>query len=142
MLRKRSARALAGGLTAVLLLGSVATALAAVTGAFSGRTSQKQPISFRVAHGYVTHLQFHINVRCPNGDIWNVFDRGFSKIKINKFHKFGKRFTNTDSPTQAEAEIKGTVFQHRVTGSLFGRQIIEKEQHFCSGRATFSLRKH
>ena len=48
MIRKRSARALAGGLAVILLLAAASAAYAAVTGNFSGKTKQKQAISFHV----------------------------------------------------------------------------------------------
>ena len=136
---KRSARALAGGLIAVFLLVAASAAYAAVTGTFSGKTSQKQSISFRIAHGYLTHLQFVVHERCPNGDVWKASDRGFPKIKINKFHKFDKRFSS--DTINARARIKGTVFQQKVTGTVFEGRVIAKEHAFCSGRATFSLHK-
>jgi hypothetical protein len=141
MIRKRGARALIGALLLVLLLTSGGVALAVVTGKLSGRTSQKQPISFRLAHGDITRLEFHINDRCPSGNIWNADDHGFGRLRINKFHKFGNRFSDTSSARPATAEIKGTVFRHKVVGSLFDRRFIPKEHHYCSGRATFSLHR-
>ena len=51
----------------VLVLAS--TAYAVVTGSFSGKTGQKQSISFHVGHGKVTNLDFHIRDKCPSGHI-------------------------------------------------------------------------
>ena len=139
MFRKRSARALAGGLAVLLLLVAASAAYAAVTGTFSGKTSQKQPISFRVAHGYVTNLRFTIRERCPNGDIWKAQDHGFPKIKINKLHKFDERFSN--KVLNARAEIKGTVFRRKVTGSIFEGRVIAKEHKFCSATVKYTIHK-
>jgi len=139
MIRKRSARALAGGLAVIVLLVAASVAYAAVTGTFSGQTGQKQPISFRVAHGYVTNLQFTIRERCPNGDIWKATDHGFPKIKINKFHKFDEPFSN--KVLKARAEIKGTVFKQKVTGSIFEGRVIAKEHKFCSATVKFTAHK-
>ena len=139
MFRKRSARALAGGLAVILLLVAASAAYAAVSGTFSGKTKQKLPISFHVGHGRVTGLDFHIRDKCPSGHVYAVHDFNFPAIKINKFHKFDQRFSNKG--LNAEAEVKGTVFKRKVTGSVAEGRVIAKEHHFCSGSTTFSIRK-
>ena len=77
MIRKRSARALAGGLIVALLLISASAAYAAVSGSFSGQTNQKQSISMQVGHGRVTNLQFHVKDTCPSGHVWLIHDFNF-----------------------------------------------------------------
>ena len=111
MIRKRSARALAGGLAVILLLAAASAAYAAVTGTFSGKTKQKQAISFHVGHGHVTQLDFHIRDTCPSGHMYAVHDFNFPAIKINKSHKFDQRFSNKG--LNARAEIKGTIFKQQ-----------------------------
>ena len=139
MIRKRSARALAGGLATILLLVAASAAYAAVSGKFSGQTKQKLAISFHVGNGRVTGLDFHIRDKCPSGHFYGVHDFGFPAIKINKSHKFDQRFSNKG--LNARAEIKGTIFKHKVTGSIAEGRVIPKEHHFCSGSTTFSIHK-
>ena len=116
MIRKRSARALAGGLAVILLLAAASAAYAAVTGHFSGKTNQKQSISFHVAHGRVNNLDFHIRDTCPSGHKYAIHDFHFPAIKINSKHKFDERFQSTSGPN-AEVEITGTVFASRSRAS-------------------------
>src|ERR1700729_2989290 len=97
MIRKRSARALAGGLAVVLLLVAASSAYAFVTGSFSGTTGQQQSISFHVGHGKVTKLQFRIRDVCPNGKMYVIHDFNFPFIKINTKHKFDGKFKSTST---------------------------------------------
>jgi hypothetical protein len=136
MIRTRSARAL-GGLIVTLGLVFATGAYAAVIKRFSGETSQHQSISFRVAHGYVTHMQFRILDKCPSGRVWQIHDYGFDKIHINRFHKFDQLFSSKKS--NATARISGKVRRKRVTGRLTERRFIDEEHHFCNGSATFAL---
>jgi hypothetical protein len=137
MIRKRSARALAGGLSVVLLLVVASTAYAFVTGTFSGKTGQKQPISFHVAKGKVTHLQFHIKDTCRNGQVYAIHDFGFPSIKINKFHKFDR--TIPSATTDAKVEITGTVGPKQVTGKVSDARTIA-HQH-CMGVTKYTVHK-
>jgi hypothetical protein len=137
MIPRRSERALAGGLTVVLVLVFAVGAYAAVTKRFSGKTSQHQSISFRTAHGYVTHLQFTILDKCPSGHIWQIHDYGFEKIHVNKFHRFRQRFRSTTG--KATAIISGRVGRKRVTGALSEHRFIGREHHVCSGAAKFTV---
>ncbi len=139
MIRKRSARALAGGLATILLLVAASAAYAAVTGTFSGQTNQKQSISFTVAHGRVTHLQFHIRDTCPSGHKYAIHDFNFPAIKINSQHKFDGRFNSTT--TKAQVEITGTVFSKHVKGKLAEVRTISKEHAQCAGVTKYTVNK-
>lgn len=139
MFRKRSARALAGGLAIVLLLAAASATYAAVSGHFSGKTGQKQSISFNVGHGRVSHLQFHIKDTCPSGHVYAVHDFNFPNIKINSKHKFDGRFKSTT--TDAKVEITGTVFPKLVTGKLAEIRRIGKEHARCTGVTKYTARK-
>jgi hypothetical protein len=140
MIRKRSARALAGGLAVILLLAAASAAYAAVTGHFSGKTNQKQSISFDVAHGRVNNLDFHIKDTCPSGHVYAIHDFHFPSIKINKFHKFDQRFRSLTGP-KAEVEITGTVFRRQVKGQLVEIRHINKERADCLGRTKYTVHK-
>jgi hypothetical protein len=139
MIRKRSARALAGGLATILLLVAASAAYAAVSGHFSGKTNQRQSISFDVAHGYVAHLDFHIRDTCPSGHKYAIHDFNFPKIKINSKHKFDGRFKSTT--TNAQVEITGTVFRKQVTGKLAEVRTISKEHAQCAGVTKYTVHK-
>lgn len=139
MIRKRSARALAGGLATILLLVAASAAYAAVSGTFSGKTNQKQSISFNVAHGRVTHLQFHIRDTCPSGHKYAIHDFNFPPIKINSKHKFDGRFKSTT--TNAQVEITGTVFAKQVNGRVAEVRTISKEHAQCAGVTKYTVHK-
>lgn len=139
MIRTRSARALAGGLVIVLLLVAASAAYAAVTGTFSGETNQRQSISFNVAHGRVTHLQFHIKDTCPSGHVYAIHDFNFPKITINSAHKFDGKFSSTTS--KAEVEITGTVEAEQVKGQLLELRVIPKEHQTCRGKTRYTVHK-
>lgn len=140
MIRKRNARALAGGLSVVLLLVVASTAYAFVTGTFRGKTGQGRSIKFHVAKGKVTHLQFHIEDKCPNGHLYAVHDFGFPSIKINKFHKFDATFAAKHGP-KAQVEIIGTVSPTQVKGKLIELRHINKEDADCAGRTKYTVHK-
>jgi hypothetical protein len=139
MIRKRSARALAGGLIAVLLLISASAAYAAVSGSFSGTTNQKQSISMHVGHGSVTRLQFHVKDTCPSGHVYIIHDLNFPGIKINKLHKFDAKFVSTS--TKAQAEISGTVSKSEIKGKVLDVHFIKSEHHNCTGVTRYTVHK-
>jgi hypothetical protein len=139
MIRKRSARALAGGLAVILLLAVASAAYAAVTGHFSGKTNQEQSISFDVAHGRVNNLDFHIRDTCPSGHKYAIHDFHFPPIKINSKHKFDGRFKSTT--TDAKVEITGTVFNKQVKGKLAEVRTISKEHAQCAGVTKYTVHK-
>jgi hypothetical protein len=137
MIRKRSARALAGGLAVVLLLVAASSAYAFVTGSFSGTTGQQQSISFHVGHGKVTKLQFRIRDVCPNGKMYVIHDFNFPFIKINTKHKFDGKFKSTT--TNAQVEITGTVQSKQVKGKLAEIRTIKGSR--CVGLAKYTVHK-
>ncbi len=137
MFRKRSARALAGGLSIVFLLVAASSAYAFVTGNFSGTTGQKQSISFRVGHGKVTKLQFHIKDTCPSGHVYAIHDFNFPGIKINTKHKFDGRFKSTT--TNAQVEITGTVRSKQVKGQILELRRIKGQT--CVGKTKYTVNK-
>jgi hypothetical protein len=137
MIRKRSARALAGGLSIVFLLVVASTAYAVVTGSFSGKTGQKQSISFHVGKGKVTKLDFHIRDKCPNGHIYAIHDFHFPSIKVNPNHKFDGRFKSTN--TDAQVEIVGTVHSMQVKGKIAEIRTIKGAK--CAGLTKYTVNK-
>jgi hypothetical protein len=137
MFRKRSARALAGGLSIVCLLVAASSAYAFVTGNFSGKTGQKQSISFHVGNGKVSKLQFRIRDVCPNGRMYVIHDFNFPFIKINTKHKFDGKFKSTT--TNAQVQITGTVQSKQVTGKIAEIRTIKGKR--CVGLAKYTAKK-
>jgi hypothetical protein len=138
MIRMRSGRALAGGLTVILVFAFATGAYAASIHKYSGKTSQNQPISLQTAHGYLTHLQFQINDKCPNGHLWKIHDFNFPKFRV-KHGKFDQTFKAKTGV--AKAQIKGTVTDHTATGTISETRHIAKEHANCSGKTTFSINR-
>jgi hypothetical protein len=126
------------GLTLSGLLASAALAYAAARARYDGRTSQRQPISFRVSGGYVRKLDFHIIDRCANGQRLINHDFGFTPIRISR-SRFGGTFL--DPVHHGRAIVNGTVAHGRARGSLFDRTRDPRTHRICKGRATFSLRR-
>jgi len=142
MIRKRSARALAGGLATILLLVAASAAYAAVSGKFSGKTGQKQSISFHVGNGQLTNMRFGVLLKCPSGHTYLGHDKVLGAIKINAKHRFDKKLASTTSPTTDELEVSGTVFSKKVTGKLTEHLQIKKEKNaICVGRTSYTAHK-
>jgi hypothetical protein len=138
MTRLRSRRGLAGTLAALTVPILAAVAHGASVSTYRGRTSQHLPISFTISGGRLGKLQFSINDRCPNGDVWRVHHFGFHSIKVSH-SRFSQRYTSTDP--RATVEIKGRIRRRKATGTLVDRTLIEREHQFCQGTATFSARR-
>jgi hypothetical protein len=134
MIRKRSARALAGGLVVVLLLLSGTAAYAAgVVKRFSGTTGQQEPISFRIAHGYLTHLQFNLTLTCRGGH-QVTYGNAFPKFPV-KHSKFDRRFVNKSF--SGHAVVSGTVGK-KVTGKIRMSRSVRGHKGLCSGSTRFT----
>ncbi len=127
----RSLAVVAGGV-AVLLC--AAAALAAVR--FSGRTSQRQPISFSVSGGYVRTLDYRIVDRCPAHKKLINHDFGFTPIRITRSH-FGGTFI--DPAHDGSAVVSGIISGRRVKGSLSDRTRDARTGRICNGTAQFNL---
>jgi hypothetical protein len=138
MNRTRSARALAGGLIVISVLAFATAAYAATVRTYSGKTSQHQSISFQTARGYLTHVQFYINDKCPSGHLWRIHDFNFPKIRVSDGHFSQKFKAKTGS---AFAQIKGTVATRQAWGTISERRLIPQEHHICSGSAKFTIKR-
>lgn len=125
--------------TSCVLLVSVACAATSADGSYSGRTSQKQAISFQVASGSVKTLRYRINDRCPNHKRLSVRAWGFPPLRIKQGH-FGGTFV-AKAPATATAVISGTVSGTNVRGTLSDRTRNRRTHRLCTGTATFSLKR-
>jgi hypothetical protein len=104
---------------------------------FAGRTSQRRPISFTLAGGAITHLQYRIVDRCPGGRLLFVHDWGFPALPV-KDSKFGGTFA-AKPPQKATAVVSGTVSGRTVRGTLSDRTRNRRTHKFCTGKASFKL---
>jgi hypothetical protein len=131
------ARTLATLMTVACVLSAPASA--ATTGiVYKGRTSQDKPIRLTIAAGHVKNLRFTIVIACAShhrysGPVW-----GFSAIAIK-----GGRFSVavTSHAPKAKATVSGRVGSHRVRGSVHLRRYVAPEHGFCTGSATFDLKR-
>lgn len=126
------------GFVVLLLALGVGVASAASPGKYTGQTSQKRTISFRLSGNQVTGLRFQLNATCPSHHVWKVTALGFPAIKVVNSH-FKETFGS--SKPSATATIKGTVLAKKVTGSLSMRRFISQEHANCTGSATFTARR-
>jgi len=128
---------LAGTLAGLTVLVLAAVAHGASATRYRGRTSQHLPISFTISGRRLAMLQFSIDDKCPNGDVWRVRHFGFHAIKVTG-SRFGERFNSSDP--RATVEVKGRIRKGKVTGTLFDHTLIKPEHHFCRDTATFTAR--
>jgi hypothetical protein len=110
------------------------------SGSYSGRTSQKRPISLRITGSLVKALRYRIDDRCQGGKRLFVRAWGFPPLAI-KHHRFGGTFV-AKAPASAKAIIRGTVSGTKVTGTLSDRTRNRRTHRLCTGKATFSLTRH
>ncbi len=126
--------------TSCLVLASVTNAAPSADGGYSGTTSQRRSISFRLSAGAVRRLRYRIDDRCPAGRRLIVRAWGFPALKI-AHHRFGGTFV-AKPPASAKAVIAGTVSGATVRGTLFDHTRNRRTHRLCTGRATFSLKRH
>jgi hypothetical protein len=123
--------------TSCLVIASVACAATSADGSYSGKTSQKQTISFRIASGSVRVLRYRIDDRCPGGKRLSIRAWGFPPLRIKRGH-FGGTFV-AKAPASAKAIVTGTVSRRAISGVLTDRTRNRRTRRLCTGRATFSL---
>lgn len=127
------------------LLGAGAAHVASAAGVLgeaesdlAGRTSQKLPISMKLAGATVTGLRYQIEDRCPGGRRLRIRAWGFPPLAI-KASRFNGKFT-AEPPHSATSTISGEVSGQTISGSLLDRTRSPKTHRICTGRATFRLR--
>ncbi len=123
--------------TSCLSIASFAYAAASADGGYSGRTSQRRAISFRISQGAVRQLRYRIDDRCPGGKRLVVRAWGFPALKITG-DRFGGTF-KAKAPASAKAVISGTVSGTTVRGTLSDRTRNRASHRLCTGGATFML---
>ena len=132
---RRRSRGVACGLVVLLLLLLAGVAAAATGREYSGLTSQRLPIAFRLSTGSLTGLQFRIDVVCPSRREWRVTASRFPPIKV-VHSRFGQTFASHNP--SATATVSGKIGKKQINGALAMKRFIAKEHHFCRGSATFT----
>ena len=100
---------------------------------YRGKTSQRQPISFKVFQGGVTGLDLYIRDRCPDGHLLRVHAHGFPRIAVR-----GNRFGGTFGPRREPTVLVGTFSGTKVTGSIKDSSVSPRTGKLCKGLATFT----
>ncbi len=136
MLRAGHQRVVVGVLIASACLVAVAAAYGLAGRSFRGKTSQRQPISFRISGGYVRKLDYRIADRCRRGLKLINHDHGFTPIRITH-GKFGGTFL--DRVHHGKAVVSGSLKRGVARGSLQDRTRNSPGHQLCKGKATFSL---
>jgi hypothetical protein len=129
-----------GAVTAILLLISASAAVAAAGAAYSGKTSQKQPVSFRVFGSAVHNFKIIVLDKCPDGHTLRV-TAGYPAMRI-KQGQFGGRFVPIGGHSGEKATLRGRVAGKKVTGSLSDTSFSSRESALCRGSTRFSAKRH
>ena len=131
-----SRRSMIGSLAFLGLLLAAGTAYGAGSMLFSGKTSQRQPISFAISSHKVTNLDFWIDLRCAHRRL-----RRFHASHFSAFALTGSSFDQTFKATggSARVTVRGDIHGDRIAGSV---SLTASAQH-CSGTAKYVVtRRH
>jgi hypothetical protein len=110
------------------------------SGRYTGRTSQGDEISFRVARDHLIGVRLGINVVCPSRRVWKVTAVLSAPIKVAN-GRFRQGFSSHRRGAAGTITIKGNVRAGRVAGTVRINRFIAPEHRYCSGSTTFSLRR-
>jgi hypothetical protein len=114
----------------------VGAALAAGAGGYSGKTSQHQPVSFRISSGGVHNFTITVHDKCPDGHTLSVHST-YPTMKIGS-GKFGGSFTPIGGHAGEHASLHGKLGRRAVTGSLSDTSFSHREGALCHGSTTFT----
>lgn len=123
-------------IAAAIAVGGAAVASAAVPGPYKGKTSQKQPVTFRLSSGQVKDFKAIINDRCPDGHTLKV--TGHYPPMPVKRGKFGGQFVPIGGHPGEQATLRGAVGGRKVTGRVNDTSFSNREGVLCHGSATFA----
>lgn len=121
---------------ALVLLASVAGVALAATGSYSGKTSQHQKVSFRIATGAVHNFKLVVQDKCPDGHILGV-TASYPTMQIAN-RRFGGTFAPVGGHAGEKAVLSGTVGRRSVTGSVHDTSYSPRERVLCHGSASFT----
>jgi hypothetical protein len=119
-----------------LSLTVVAAALAARAGGYAGKTSQHQPVSFRISNGAVRGFNITVHDKCPDGHTLGVHAT-YPTMKITN-GKFGGAFSPVGGHPGEHASLHGKLGRSAVTGTLSDTSFSRRERVLCHGSTTFT----
>ncbi len=137
-MRSRAGRAGRNAVVVLVSLAVVAGAALAATGSYSGKTSQRQKVSFRISSGGVHNFKLVVLDRCPDGHLLGV-TATYPTMQIAN-HRFGGTFAPVGGHAGEKAVLSGTVGRRSVTGSVHDTSYSPRERALCHGSATFTAR--
>ena len=114
----------------------VGAALAARAGSYVGKTSQQQPVSFRISNGAVRGFDITVHDKCPDGHTLSVHAT-YPTMKITN-GKFGGAFSPVGGHPGEHASLRGKLGRSAVTGSLSDTSFSRREGTLCHGSTTFT----
>jgi len=105
-------------LSAAMACGAVAvggmTAEAAPKKMFKGKTAQKRPVKIAVSGNRIDIIHFKARLKCSNGDILILDERGFLPTPVKGNGKFrDKQFGRTDT-VLIRGRLRGRVVSGRI----------------------------
>jgi hypothetical protein len=113
-------------------------AVAAGAGAYTGKTSQHQPVSFGISRGTVRNFRIKVNDKCPDGHTLVLTGR-YPPMPIRN-RKFGGSFVPSRGRPGERSVLSATLGRRAVTGSISDRSISPREGRLCHGSAQFSAK--
>jgi hypothetical protein len=117
---------------------TVTGAALAAAGGYTGRTSQRQAVSFTISSGDVRNFKIVIHDMCPDGHILRA-NYTYPTMKIANA-KFGGEFTPLAAHPGEHSTLRGTEAAREVTGTISDTAFSHREQKLCHGTATFTAR--
>jgi hypothetical protein len=120
----------------VLSMTVVGAALAARAGGYAGKTSQRQPVGFRISNGAVRGFDITVHDKCPDGHTLSV-QATYPTMKISH-GKFGGAFSPIGGHSGEHASLHGKLGRRAVTGSLSDTSFSKREGALCHGSTTFT----
>jgi hypothetical protein len=125
--------------TAVVLAAGGSIAAAALSGAYSGRTSQRQRVSFSVSGGVVRNFAITTLDKCPNGHRIAVHASRYTPMAITH-GRFHGTFTPIGGQPGEASTISGKVKGRRAMGSIADTAYDAADGGLCLGKAHFKAR--
>lgn len=120
----------------VLSVVAAGVALAARAGGYTGKTSQRQNVSFKVSRGMVHNFKIVVHDGCPDGHTL-IVHASYPAMAIRN-GSFGGMFKPVGGHAGEQAKLSGKFGRHGVTGNVHDTSFSPRERRLCHGNATFS----
>jgi hypothetical protein len=131
-----SRMARAAVLSLAICVCAAGVALAASSGSYSGKTSQRKSVRFSISSHAIQSFKITVNDKCPDGHTL-IVQGHYPKMKIRN-RKFGGSFTPVGGHPGEHSSLHGKVGRRAVTGSLSDTSFSNREGALCHGSAKFT----